>query len=410
MIDSLVKEKKNCTGCFACATICPKVCIFMETDAEGFWYPKVDHAKCIDCGKCEDVCPLINRKVIENKPVAYACINKNEQIRLESSSGGVFTLIAEQIISKGGVVFGAGFNNKFEVEHSYVESIEELSKFRGSKYVQSKIGEAYIQAKEFLNMGRTVLFTGTPCQIGGLKSYLGNSYDNLFCLDMICHGVPSPKVWEKYILFREQKAGSQVKRIAFRRKDDGWKRFSVSFYFKNDTEYRQNLHQDLFMRAFLKDICLRPSCYDCQFKKLHRQSDITLADLWGIQYLLPEMDDDKGTSLIFINSHAGQAMLNEIKDKILYQKVDINEAIKYNPSAIKSVKYNPNRDNFMNEIDQESFDRLVEKYCTDKLPNRIIKKGKLIVRKVLEKVGLLDVAKQLIGKCHKTKEDFFSNI
>lgn len=402
MIDLWLTEKKNCTGCFACANICLKACINMKTDAEGFWYPEVDNTKCIKCGKCKVVCPIINKKAIENKPIGYACINKNEKIRLDSSSGGIFSLIAEQVITGGGVVFGASFNNNFDVEHSFVETIEEVGKFRGSKYVQSRIGNIYSQVKMFLQARRLVLFSGTPCQIAGLKSFLGKSYDNLICTDIICHGVPSPYVWRKYIEFREEKAGSSVKSIAFRLKNEGWKRYSVSFRFMNDTEYQQNLHQDLYMRAFLKDICLRPSCYDCQFKTLHRQSDITLADFWGVQNLFPEMDDDKGTSLIFINSEIGQFILNGIKDKILYQKVDIHKAIKYNSSAIKSVKQNPNRDKFMIEIDKEPFDSLVKKYCTDNLFVRLLKKGKMILQVVLGKIGLFNLTKQLIGKYYKT--------
>ncbi|EOC99328.1 Coenzyme F420 hydrogenase/dehydrogenase, beta subunit C-terminal domain [Caldisalinibacter kiritimatiensis] len=399
MIDTKINEKKDCVGCYACANICPVNCISMISDREGFWYPKIDYDKCIKCGKCIDVCPTINHKTVKNKPVAYACINKDESIRLKSSSGGVFTLLAEQIIENGGVVFGAGFNENFEVVHSYVETKEELERFRGSKYVQSKIGETYKQVKNILELGRKVVFTGTPCQIAGLKTFLGKAYENLLCADIICHGVPSPEVWKKYIIYREEKAGSSTKRIAFRRKDEGWKRYSVSFIFKNDTEYRQIFRQDSYMRAFLKDICLRPSCYDCQFKTIYRQSDITLADFWGIQNILPEMDDDKGTSLVFVNSIAGQAMFEKLKDKILFNEVDINEAVKYNSAAIKSVKYNPKRIDFFNEINNgEPFDRLVKKYCTDSITTIVKMKSKILIYRLLKNTGLLSSAKKLLKK------------
>jgi coenzyme F420-reducing hydrogenase beta subunit len=275
MIDEKIKRKEDCTGCYACSQICPDEikCISMVKDNEGFWYPKVDYSKCIKCGLCVDVCPILNNKVVENTPVAYACINKNKSIRLESSSGGLFSLIAEQVIEDGGVVFGAGFDENFEVMHSYIEKKNDIGKFRGSKYVQSKIGNTYKQAESFLKSGRKVLFTGTPCQIAGLKSFLGEPYIGLLCVDLVCHGVPSPDVFKKYIKYRNEKANSQVKRISFRRKDEGWKRFSVSFLFENDTEYRQNLNNDLYMKAFLKNICLRPSCYECKFKTLHRQEN-----------------------------------------------------------------------------------------------------------------------------------------
>lgn len=397
MIDSAVKNK-NCTGCHACFSICPNHCISMVADDEGFWYPKVDCGLCNSCGLCIDVCPILNRIEIVNEPKAYACINKDETIRLESSSGGIFTTIAEEIINSDGVVFGAGFDRDFNVVLSYVENKEELDKFRGSKYVQSKIGNTYEGAKYFLDQGRNVLYTGTPCQIAGFKSYLGKAYENLFCMDNICHGVPSPKVWKRYVSFREEKASSPVQRIAFRRKDEGWKRYSVSFEFQNDTEYRGNLREDLFMRAFLKDVCLRSSCYDCKFKTLHRQSDITLADFWGIQRVLPEMDDDKGTSLIFVNTLRGQAMLDKIKHKILYKAIDINEAVSYNSAAIKSVECNHNRQKFLKELDELPFDSLVKKYCTDKVSVRIKRRTRRAVKKLFERVGVLETVKQILGK------------
>ncbi|BES66458.1 Coenzyme F420 hydrogenase/dehydrogenase, beta subunit C-terminal domain [Gottschalkiaceae bacterium SANA] len=396
MIDKELKKYKSCMGCHACYSICPAGCIAMDEDKEGFRYPRVNYEKCIRCSKCIDVCPIINKTMVESNPKSYACLNNDEDVRLDSSSGGMFTLIAEKIIDLGGVVFGAGFNDEFEVKHSYVEAKERLWQLRGSKYVQSKIGDSYQQAKKFLDSKRGVLFTGTPCQIAGLQSYLGKSYSNLITIDIICHGVPSPEIWRKYVEFRESRAESRVKRIDFRQKDEGWKRYSVLFLFKNNTEYRQNLHKDLYMRAFLKDVCLRPSCYDCKFKGLNRQSDITLADFWGIQNMLPEMDDDKGTSLIFVNSESGQSVFNEIKDGMIYKEVDLEEAVKYNSAAIKSSQYNAKRDMFMAEKDNLSFDRLVKKNCTDKLTIRIKRKFRLIIKKIVIKLGLMNVIKKLM--------------
>lgn len=398
MIDEKIKNKKDCMGCHACMNICSKNCIYMKVDEEGFVYPKVDYNICIKCNKCIDVCPIINKNLVDNNPVAYACINKDEKIRLDSSSGGVFTLVAEKIVFEDGVVFGASFDDKFELGHNCAETQEGLSNLRGSKYLQSKIGGSYNQAKEFLDSGRKVLFTGTPCQIAGLKSYLNKTYDNLITIDIICHGVPSPEVWRKYVEFREAEAGSSAQRIAFRRKNEGWKRYSVSFLFKNNTEYRKNLSEDLYMKAFLKDVCLRPSCYECGFKTLNRQSDITLADFWGIGNILPEMDDDKGTSLVFINSKTGQEIFNSISNEMKVKEVDINEAVKYNPSAIKSVQKNPNRNYFLADLNNIEFNQLVKKYCTDNLDTRIKNKGKTILRGLLNKTGLLGVAKKVTGR------------
>ena len=391
-----ISDKEKCTGCHACSTICPQHCITMGSDSEGFWYPKVDMENCVDCGLCEKVCPILHTHEVKNEPQAYACYNKNVEVRMESSSGGLFTLIAEQVIDNGGVVFGASFDKDFLVVHSYLETKEELGKFRGSKYIQSKIGESYKQAKDFLKQGRQVLFTGTPCQIGGLKSYLEQDYDNLFYIDIICHGVPSPKVWKKYISYQENRVGSPTRRIAFRRKDEGWKRFSVSFLFNNDTEYLQTHDKDLYMQAFLKNVCLRPSCYACNFKTLHRESDITLADFWSIQNVLPEMDDDKGTSLVLVNSDRGKLIFDQIKNKLSYEEVEINKAVICNSTAIKSVEQNPKREKFFEELDELSFDRLVNKYCSDNIMVRAKRKAKSMAYIVLKKMGLLNVVRKFL--------------
>ena len=395
MIDKKIRFKRDCMGCHGCMNICPEKCISMESDKEGFLYPKVDYDVCINCKKCVNICPMISKIKEDNKPLAYACINKNEKIRLESSSGGVFTLVAEHVLDSGGIVFGACFDYKFELEHKWVKTKEHLSKLRGSKYLQSKIGSSYSHAKHLLDLGLYVLFSGTPCQIAGLKSFLGwKKYDNLVTIDIICHGVPSPKVWGKYVKFREREANSSTQRIFFRRKDEGWKRFSVSFLFKNDTEYRKTLNEDLYMKAFLQDVCLRPSCYDCEFKGLNRHSDITLADFWGIENILPEMDDDKGISLIFVNSKAGEALIEKIAEKMQFKQVDINEAVKYNLAAIKSAAPNPNREKFFKELDKLAFDKLVKKYCSDNLSVRVKKRIKVLTKTVLTKLGLLDFIKR----------------
>lgn len=374
-----ITRKENCTGCYACENVCPKECITMQNDSEGFWYPKVDIEKCNDCGLCEKVCPIIHKKEIDNHPKAYACYNKDEEIRLKSSSGGMFTLIAEQVIDNGGVVFGARFDEQFNVIHDYIEIKEKLEQFRGSKYVQSRIGDTYKQAKDFLKQRRQVLFTGTPCQIGGLKSYLQRDYTNLFCMDIICHGVPSPRVWQKYISYQKDSHASSPRKIAFRQKNEGWKRFSVSLSFNNDTEYLKSHKEDLYMKAFLNDICLRPSCYSCNFKTLHRESDITLADFWGIQNMLPELDDDKGTSLIFVNSTEGRTMFKKIQDKVLCQEVDTEKAVSYNSAAIKPVAKNEKRESFFEELEQLPFDKLVKKSCSQSL---LIKIKRKITRKL----------------------------
>lgn len=380
MID---KKIKDCTGCNACFSICPKQCISMKIDGEGFRYPEVNYDLCIQCGLCIKICPILNQKKVNNKPIAYACINKEEKIRVESSSGGIFSLLADYVFDYSGVVVGAIFNSEFFVIHECIEDRNDLSKLRGSKYLQSDIKDVLIKTKKFLDQNRLVLFSGTPCQIGGLKSFLEKEYENLICIDIVCHGVPSPKVWGKYLEFRKTKANSDIERISFRTKNLGWKRYSVLFQFKNNTEYLKPLTEDLYMQAFLRDVCLRPSCYDCKFKTLNRESDITLADFWGIQNLLPNFDDDKGTSLIFVNSEMGMKLFEKIKNKVKFQEVNIKEAVVYNSAAIKSVECNKSREEFFQKLDIISFDVLVKKYCKENIIFKVIKKIKTKLKRRL---------------------------
>ena len=399
-----ITEKQNCTGCSSCSNICPNYCLEMKSDSEGFWYPSLDAAKCVTCDLCKKACPMLQRTEVKNEPLAYACRSIDQSVRLASSSGGIFTLLAEQIISNRGVVFGASFNKNFAVMHSYVETMEKLEALRGSKYVQSKIGLSYKLVKEFLEQGKQVLFTGTPCQIAGLKSYLQQDYDNLFCVDIICHGVPSPKVWQKYVVYRGNCSGALIQRISFRRKDEGWKRYSVSVSFENDTEYLQTHDKDLYMRAFLQDVCLRPSCYSCDFKTLNRQSDITLADFWGIQNVLPEMDDDLGTSLVLLNSSSGKKMFEDIKNRISYKEVDLNQAITYNPAAVKSAMQNPKRRSFFNELERLPFNKLVNKYCSDSAIVRTKRIAQSVARVILKRSGLLKAVKKLRDNTRTQRE------
>jgi len=345
MIDII--DKKKCCGCHACYNICPQKCILMQSDDEGFWYPVVETEKCTDCGLCEKVCPILSKQIVQNHPVGYACINKDDSIRQQSSSGGVFTLIAEKVIANQGVVFGAGFDGDFNVVHSWTNSLNGLANFRGSKYVESFIGDTYKQVSDFLKQGRQVLFTGTPCQIAGLRSYLSKDYEELICLDIICHGVPSPLVWEKYR--RKIANGRQLKSVSFKDKTLGWKKCSLRFTYDHD-EYIKDLSNDEYMQGFLKNVYLRPSCYHCNFKTLKRQSDITMADFWGVKHILPSFDNDLGTSLIFVNSQKGNAIFSSVADKMDSEEVHVEQAIVHNSCAVQSVAYNPQRNDFFREL------------------------------------------------------------
>lgn len=376
-----INEKSMCCGCYACSNICPENAITMKEDEEGFAYPNIDEKKCIKCNLCKKVCPVLNKKQITNNPNAYACINKNEQIRKESSSGGIFTLIAEEILKQGGVVFGARYSNNFEVIHSFVEREEELKLFRESKYVQSKIGDCYKKAKEFLENNRYVLFTGTPCQIEGLYSYLQKDYNKLYTQDISCHGVPSPMIWRKYKESIENKYNSQIDNINFRDKTKGWNRYLVSYTLKNGKKHGDYNLKNRYMRAFLEDLSNRKSCNNCQFKGINRKADITLADFWGINHVLPKMNDNRGTSLVIINSEKGEYIFEKIKENIRYEKVKIEDAVKYNPSMVISAKQNPKRKEFFEKVKNSSFDNAAQDCIQrESITKKIFQKLKFIIR------------------------------
>ncbi|MEG1612253.1 MAG: Coenzyme F420 hydrogenase/dehydrogenase, beta subunit C-terminal domain, partial [Alistipes sp.] len=302
------KQKQDCCGCWACVQRCPKQCITMQEDEEGFLYPHVDLNDCTRCGLCERVCPVLNTGEPRESLAVYAAKNRNEEVRMQSSSGGIFTPLAEAILNQKGVVFGAKFDTDWKVIHGYTETKEGLAAFRGSKYVQSQMGICYQLAEEFLKAGRQVLFSGTPCQIAGLHRYLMRDYDNLLTVDVVCHGVPSPMIWREYLKFilRPQGDGKNsvlslseppvLTGISFRDKSTGWKKFgflarkSASKADQNTVFLHETLDKNLYMEGFLKNLYLRPSCYACAARKGKSGSDITIADYWGIP---ADMDDDK---------------------------------------------------------------------------------------------------------------------
>lgn len=348
-----ISDKHNCCGCTACVQACPKQCISMQQDAEGFLYPQVDTSSCIDCGLCEKVCPFLHPYEPRTPKHTYAAINNNEQIRMESSSGGIFTLLAEQILNDGGVVFGARFDEKWQVTIDYTETIDGLASFRGSKYVQARVGDTYAECAKFLKAGRKVLYSGTPCQIAGLKHYLRKEYDNLLTVDFVCHGVPSPKVWGKYL--QEVVGTVNVQGVAMRDKQhEGWKRFNFVLDYKKDGEMisLSSWHQkNDYMNGFLRDMILRPSCYACKAKECRSHSDITIADFWGIQTLCPAMDDDKGTGLVLIHTAKGKDYVPF--DKMKYEEVTFEEGYRNNPAIYRSAKPWPRRAEFFQQLDNE---------------------------------------------------------
>lgn len=340
-------EKSDCCGCEACVQICPKQCISFAQDQEGFFYPKVNRNACIQCGLCEKVCPMLHPYERNNPQDVMAAINKDDEVRMASSSGGIFTLLAERIITQGGVVFGVRFDNQWQAVFDCTETMEALAAFRGSKYVQARVGDSFRLCKQLLDQGRQVLFSGTQCQIAGLHHFLQKSYSNLLTVDFICHGVPSPKVWSKYL---EEAVAAGVKTIScidFRDKRLGWKRYSFTLKYEECQlahTFTSAFSDNPYMKAFLSNLILRPSCYSCHAKGGRSKSDITIADFWGINKVNPFMDDDMGTSLVLIYTDKGRKVLDS--DSIRYAQASYEKALRYNPSLVQSALKNPRREDF----------------------------------------------------------------
>lgn len=368
-----ITRKEDCCGCNACAQKCPNHCISMVEDKEGFLYPMVDESQCVECGLCERICPIKNHEHSVFPIKVLAAYNKDTGIRESSSSGGIFTLLAEKVIAENGVVFGVAFNERWEAVLDYTETKEGVAAFRGCKYVQAEVGNAFIQCEHFLKAGRKVLFSGTPCQITALKRFLVHEYENLLTVDVVCHGVPSPMIWHKYLQAMVQSQAREIvrgkyhkspppviKSIKFRDKSEGWKKYhfvlelvappsanqsSVSSCGRISEEHGKNL----FMRAFISDLILRPSCYSCPFRgKPHPAADISIGDFWGVQDIRPDLDDDKGVSIIILNTQKGESYLP--MDNIVTAEVCLAEASKYNAGLQDCVYSNQRRELFFERV------------------------------------------------------------
>lgn len=343
----------ECVGCGACQQICPRKCISLDRDSKGFLRPTVNAESCVSCGLCREVCPSLN--VPNSRPVvgSFAAFHKDKLILRNSSSGGIFHSLAAMVLDNGGVVFGAAFDQEWNVRHAYVESKEDLHRLMGSKYVQSQIDDSYRKAKGFLVSGREVLFTGTPCQIAGLKAYLRREYDNLTTLDFICHGVPSPNVWQRYLSEKSKEAScvlgseARIRSVSFRDKSDSWKRYSLSLSFVNpetrtgDKVFRISAshRKDPYMRAFLNDFILRPSCNSCRFKNHNSNSDITVGDFWRCRNTYPKFYNPMGVSLAVCYTSKGLNCMNSTD--LSFMPLPIEKIVKSNQSIIRSSEESP---------------------------------------------------------------------
>lgn len=418
MVD--IRDKNMCMGCFACATACPTGCIKMTADEEGFFYPKADVSRCINCGKCDRVCVMKNpRQIADRKITAYACYNKKEELIKKSSSGAMFSILANYVLKDGGTVFGVELDENLnpheamafvpelrdknkasdtnidentsadtadgkdkidsqQIKNAEAEAVhleektidwpdytDYVKKMRGSKYVQSRMDNAYELCRQELEANRKVLFSGTPCQIEGLYSYLNKEYKKLITQDIICHGTPSPKAWQYYLRYREKKAGAKAVSVSFRNKKLGWEVYSLEITFANGEVYNESMRDDPFMKSFHKNLCLRPACYSCPFKTAKKNSDFTLADFWGISMFYPELKHDTGTSLVLAHSWKARKIMEKVAPFIECTPVEAGKALKKNASIRHSAKCPDQREWFMKNVNEDNYPKLIKEFLKE---------------------------------------------
>lgn len=378
-----ITDKALCSGCEACANVCPKRCINMCADEKGFAYPSVDSEKCVQCGLCEKICPILNPQENTREKTAFAAYNTNETVRKASSSGGLFGKFAEEALSRNGVVCGAAFSEDFKsVWHVCIEKKEDLPVLYGSKYLQSRIGEVYKSVENFLKDGRFVLFVGTSCQAAGLKAYLRKDYENLLTADVICHGVPSPKVWSDYATDKENERRARISEVSFRDKRCGWDKSVVAISFDNGNEFWIRSAKDYYIKGFLSNLYLRDSCYECRFKGEKVLSDITLGDFWGVENILPNFSDNKGCSAVILNTEKGKSFFEGLKSDLVTEPVSYKDVVQGNPSLVKSVAKPDRSDKFWRIYGESGLKKAYSKCCKDSFARRCYRLVRRICRKI----------------------------
>lgn len=387
-------KKSQCCGCTACVSVCPQNCITMIADNEGFLYPQINKELCNKCGRCAKVCPVIT-PIVEKEVLqsGYLFQHRDQKVRDESTAGGAFTAIAEYVIALGGVVFGVAYDEHFQVYHTFVETVSGLAQFRNSKYVQSVVGNSFTLVKEFLDAERLVCFSGTPCQIEGLFAYLEKDYSNLILVDIVCRGIPSPLIWQKY-LEHQSIDKKQVDQIRFRDKHYGYKCPTLCLNKYGKTLYRAGSQADPMLRAFMSNKSIRPSCYACPAKKRYRVSDMTIWDCFSVYNFDKKMDDDKGTTRVLCHTTKGSRIMNEISETSVCLKVSPELLIVGVTELTESVDIPSDRDLFFIDARQLSGHELFSKYY----PITASVLFKTVVRHVLLLTGMYKLSKRIHNK------------
>lgn len=370
MIDKITD---SCTGCRTCEKVCSKNCISMKPDMEGFLIATIDSNKCVDCGLCKKYCPQ-NTIIVNKSPLeVYAIRTKDNKLLKRSSSGGIFAAVAKLVLDGGGVVFGAAYNNNMQVEHVCINSSSELWRLQSSKYVQSNTKNTYVEAKEMLEKGLYVLYSGTPCQIAGLNSYLKRKYDNLITIDIVCHGVPSPKIFAKYIEWKSKEFGAPLQYCNFRDKADGWGQ-TLTFMTTSPTCKKQSIigPSDPYYYHFLQGNLHRKCCYNCLYASKYRPADMTIGDYWGIEREHKKLFSYKGVSLLMLNNQQTVDFFRKIKNDFIYEKSTYEKASRRNYNLKYPSKKGNKRDIIYKRIDELT----VEEYfnglsCPQTIKNRI---------------------------------------
>lgn len=377
-----ITDKKKCCGCTACSGVCPGNCIKMVEDGEGFLYPQVDTASCIECGLCEKICPVLNSPVDFNRELnGYVARDKRQDVLNNGTSGSMYTSIMEYVLAMGGVVYGVVVDTDMVVRHIRIESAEDSAfrKIPGSKYCRSDIEGIYARVLEDLKTNRTVVFSGTPCQAAGLKAFLRKDFDNLYIIDFVCHGNPSPLMWKKYVEHQQNKYGSRIMEARFRNKTYGYHSATMKLVFENGKVYCGSARVDYMLKAFLDDLCSRPSCFDCSFKDVHHASDLTIYDSWHAHELCGVEDDDRGYTNVIVQSEKGKTLLDEIASKLELYPADVEQAIALDGIMVRnSVKWNAKREIFFDGLRENPLALHCKKFMSISLKDHFIEKAKVI--------------------------------